>query len=227
MPGPGGPGGDAREWLTIVGVVGDVRVGGVDDEVRPLVYQPAAQSRVQPRNIVVLLRGAEPPAALVASARGAVSAIDPGVPVFEAAAFDRILLDSMGPHRLAALLLGAYALAVLALAALGVYGILSYVANRSGGEFALRMALGASGRDILWVIGRRSLGLAAAGIGAGSLLAALALRLMGTQLEQPLPPAAPVLVTTAALLTVVVLAACSGPAARAARTDAADALRNA
>lgn len=221
-----GPGEEERDWLTVVGVVGDTRVGGVDGEVRPLVYQPIAQSLVQPRNAIVLLRGMAPPATLVRSVRQLVAALDPTVPVHDVASFEEIVIDSMGGHRLAVWLLGGFAITVLLLVALGVYGIVSYVTYLSGAEFGLRMALGASRLDIVRLVGRRGLTLAAAGIGAGLILAAAALRLAATVLAQPLPAILPVLALTAALLVLLVMTACTGPAALGARTDLSAALRD-
>ena len=221
-----GAGEDERDWLTIVGVVGDTRIGGVDGTVRPLVYQPVAQSLVQPRSSVVLLRGAAQPASLVGSLRRIVAELDPAVPVHDVATFEEIVIASMGGQRLAVWLLGGFALTVLLLAALGVYGIVSYVTHRAGPEFGLRMALGATSIDIVRLIGRRSLVLGLAGIGIGVMLAAAALRLVDGVMEQPLPSASPVLVLTATLLAVLVATACSGPAVRGARTDPSAALRD-
>jgi putative ABC transport system permease protein len=221
-----GPGGDERDWLTIVGVVGDVRVGGVDGEVRPLVYQPLTQSAVQARNPVIVLRAAASTALLVDAARQAVAALDASVPVYEVATLEEIVAGSTGGHRLAAWLLGAYAVTVLLLAALGVYGIVAYVTRLAGGEFALRKAIGASALDIARLIGRRSLVLAATGIGIGLVLAAAALGLVGAALEYPLPATLPVLALTSGLVSLVVGAACGGPTVLGARTDPSAALRD-
>jgi putative ABC transport system permease protein len=220
-----GPGDEEREWLTVVGVVGDVAVGGLDDEVRPLVYQPAAQSLAQPRNLVVVVRGAGQPGALVAAVRQSVAALDPAVPVHDAATLERIVVDSMGGHRLAAWLLASFAMTVMLLAGVGVYGIVAFITRASGAEFALRMALGARGADIAALIGRRGLSMAAAGIGAGTLLAAAALPVVASTLGQPLPAVLPVLALTAAALALVVGVACAGPAVRGARIDPSSALR--
>lgn len=221
-----GPGGAERDWLTIVGVVADTRVGGIDGEVRPLVYQPLAQSAAQLRNPVVLVRGVAPPADMVGSVRRAVAALDPGVPVHDVATFEQIVLDSLGGQRLAAWLLAGFGLSVLLLAALGVHGIVAYVTRLAGVEFGLRMALGATGGQIVRLVGRRSAVLALAGIGAGVVLAVPALRLLGSVLARPLPPILPVLSVSCALLALIVVVGCAGPAAAGGRTNPARALRD-
>lgn len=221
-----GPGGDEeRAWLTIVGVVGDTRVGGIDGEVRPLVYQPVAQSLAQPRTATVVLRGSLPPATMIQSVRRIVAAMDSTVPVHDATTFEEIVLASMGGQRLAVWLLGGFALTVLLLAALGVFGVVTYVTHLSRNEFGVRMALGATRRDIAGLIGRRSLSLALAGIGAGVVFAAIALRTLAAVFDTPLPSSTPVLVSAATVLLAIVVAACSRPVWLGTRTDPSRALR--
>lgn len=217
-----GPGDDGRQWSTIVGVVGDIRVGGVDGEVRPLVYQPLVQSAVQLRNPVVLARGTAPPAQLVASLRRAVAALDPAVPVYDVATLDEVVRDSLGGQRLAAWVLAGFAVAVTLLAALGVYGIIAYVIQLSRAEYGLRMALGATRADIARIVGRRGLVLASVGVGFGAVLAVLGLRVIAAIFAYPLPAATLVVLSTSALLFIVVGIASGGPALRAARTDPAE-----
>ncbi len=220
-----GPGGSGRDWLTIVGVVGDTAVGGVDGAVRPLVYQPLAQSEVQLRNASVLVRGSAPPGTLVDAVRQAVSALDPAVPIYEIASFEDIVRDALGGYRLAVWLLGGFAAAVLLLAALGTYGLVAWMARLARPEMGLRLAVGANGIDILKLIAGRGLLLAAIGVGTGLFVALPALRLVAVLLEEPLPPSLPLLLAAAALLIVVTLVACTGPAVAGARTDPSVALR--
>lgn len=220
-----GPGGGDRAWSTIVGVVGDVRVGGVDGEIRPLVYRPLAQSVAQLRYPVVLARAAAPPAQLVASVRRVVAAYDHTAAVHDVATFDEVVRDSMGGQRLAAWVLAGFAVAVSLLTAFGVYGIVAYVARLSRAEYGLRMALGATRADVARIVGRRGLGLAAVGLGIGAVLAATGLRILGALFAYPFPPSSTVILVASALLLGVVALASGGPALRAARTNPADVLR--
>lgn len=220
-----GPGGAERDWLTIVGVVGDTAVGGVDGQVRPLVYQPLAQSQVQLRNATVLARGTAPPGTLVDAVRQAVAVLDPAVPIYEIASFEDIVRNAMGGYRLAVWLLAGFAAAVLLLAALGTYGLVAWMARLARPEMGLRLAVGAKGVDILKLIAARGLLLAGIGAGTGFLVALPALRLVAVLLEEPLPPSLPLLFAAAALLIVVTLVSCAGPALTGARTDPSVALR--
>jgi predicted permease len=217
----------------IVGVVAHVKHYGIDGEVpvEPQAYFPISQISAETiaavaRGLNVLVRTQSDPLGLAPAVRDQVRALDPNQPVFNARSMDQIVDASLAGRRFAMSLLGVFAGLALLLAAVGVYGVMSYSTAQRTHEVGIRMALGARGRDVLWMVLRQGITLAAIGVGAG-LGAALALaRLMGSLLYGVSASDPTTFAAVAALLAAVAFLACLVPALRATRVDPMRALRH-
>jgi putative ABC transport system permease protein len=218
----------APRWRTIVGVVGHVKHYSLDVEGREQIYFPHRQPLYgvfAPRDMTLAVRTSLDPASVTSAIREQVFAIDKGLPLYNVATMDQLVSNSVAQPRLNLSLLVAFALLALALAAVGVYGVMSYAVTQRTQEFGIRMALGASPADVLKQVFLEGGRLAALGLGLG-LIAALALtRLMASMLYGVKPGDPVSLGVAAALLAVVALAACYIPARRATRVDPLVALR--
>jgi putative ABC transport system permease protein len=207
-----------EEWLTVVGVVGDVRHGGLLAEVPPELYVNVLQRPDRAVAAVVAVRADVPPAHLIAPVRERIAAVDADVPAAFATMSTR-LQESVANRRFTLLVLSVFAAGALVLAALGIYGVVAYTVARRRREIGVRLALGGDARRVMrWVVGR-VLGLAVAGLLGGLALAAAGTRLLGGLLHgitafDPLSFAG-----AAAVLLVVALVAAYLPARRAARVD--------
>ena len=211
-------------WLTIVGVVGDVKHRGLDQGVKPMIYVPHAQTPTGTMTLV--LRAAGEPAALSAALREVVKTLDADLPLYHLRTLEQLRADSLTSQRFSLWLLGLFAAVALALAALGVYGVLAYAVNQRTRELGIRMALGAQANDVLGLVLRQGLRLIAWGVAIG-LLAALALtRLMKALLfnVSPTDPLTFALVVLA--LASIALLACWIPARRATLVEPMTALRS-
>jgi predicted permease len=218
-------------WLTIVGVVGDVKQGPLDEATKPHTYEPF-QHLCQGRHAfplctsrIVLVRSLSSPAGLLSSVRTIVQQLDSQQPVGRVFIMDKIVSGSLAPRRFNTWLLAAFGFAALLLAAIGVYGVISYSVAQRTQEMGVRMALGAQPGNILRMVLGKGLRLAGIGLIIG-IAAALALTQLMSSLLYDVRATDPItFVCVAALLLVVALAACWIPARRAMRIDPADALR--
>jgi len=214
-------GGERR--VTIVGVVGDIKHGALDDPTEPQIYTPQAQLPFIFATLVV--RTEIEPMALADEVRRAVWSVDPEQPVWKVRTMESLLSRSLRPRSLTALLLGIYSGVALLLAALGIYGVIAYVVSQRTNEIGIRMALGAPARQIVRAVVAQGLALAAWGIGVGCVGTLLLGRIVRSQLfgvsaADPLTFAG-----VLGLLAVVALLASWIPARRATRIDPASALR--
>jgi putative ABC transport system permease protein len=217
---------------TLVGIVRDVRELGIDQEAPPIVYVPLGQLpdpfarifvRLLPLSLAVRSAGALPE--LPAQLERQVARVDPEQPLTELRAMDEILARSLGSRRFTALLLCLMSLLALALAALGIYGVISYLVEQRSREIGIRMALGASPPAILRLVVRQGMPAVLLGIAAG-LAGALALtRLLGGLIYGIGAHDLVTFVLTPALLVLVAMAACAVPAHRASSVDPLVALR--
>ena len=218
---------------TIVGIVRDVREVGLDEEAPDILYVPLAQMpaqlnamlvRLVPLNLVLDLEGKVPPGLAEALPRE-VWQVDPQQPVEELVPMEQVVARSLGTQRFSALLLGGLALLALVLAAVGIYGVLSYLVGQRTREIGVRMALGASGRQVLRMVVGQGLGAVVVGLVAGA-GGALALGRVVRSLLSGVSPADPVAFAVApVVLALVALAASVVPARRASRLDPVRALR--
>jgi predicted permease len=218
MPG-GGP-------MTVVGVVADVREMGLDVPVDPVMFMPLDQVTVPfmwPRQLVV--RTAGDPLALAPALRRAIWEVDASQPMSNVRAMSEVLDTELGNRNLQLTLLGSFALLALVLAAVGLYGVLSYTVSQNTNEIGLRMALGAERRSVIGAVVRTALGTAMIGIGVG-LVAAFALtRTIASFLYGVNPTDPTTAVAVAGVLLVVTVLAAVVPARRAAGVDPVTALR--
>jgi putative ABC transport system permease protein len=210
-------------WLTIVGIVGDTRREGVDRQTRAEVYYPHAQ--FPERRMYALVRTSGDPLALGRSAQAQVWAIDPNQPTASVRSVEGILAEGQANRRFTTLLLGLFSVVALALAAIGIYGVIAYSTAQRTQEIGIRMALGASRTNVLTGVLKEAVVIGAAGLAIG-IAAALALTrflsglLFGVGARDPVTFVALPL----GLLVIAILAALI-PAARAVRVNPLVALR--
>ena len=217
--------GTPRAGGEVVGIVGDVKETGLDEAEPPQLYMPYRQWPVQSMSVV--LKTAVPPATVADAARRAVYATDPNMPAANVRTLEQIVARSISQPRFYTTLLAIFAGLALVLAAIGIFGVLSYAVAQRTREIGIRMALGAQERTVLGLVVRQALLLAAAGVGIGVILAlGLSRSLVSKMLFSTSPHDAATFVTVAALLGAVALVASYIPARRATRVDPIVALRS-
>jgi len=202
---------------TIVGVVGDVRYGGLDVTAGPTMYQPFGQDVFS--TSWVLLRSKGAPAAESATARDVLHHLDASLPAYSMNPLATIVSDSVAQRRFSMLLLGVFAMVALFLAAVGLYGVVAYSVSLRTREIGLRMAIGARPGDVLGMVVGGGMKLALAGVVLGSIAAVLLARLVQTMLFDVSPSDPASYALTAVALLVVAAIACYVPARRAMRVD--------
>jgi putative ABC transport system permease protein len=217
----------ASPWLTVVGVVGDVRQEGLSNAPLPEFYTPFTQAHARMARLRVLaVRTTGDPLALAGAIKSAIWAIDRDQTIYEVQTMDAIVAKWLAPRRFNLVLLGVFAAFALVLAGVGIYGVISYTVTQRTKEIGVRMALGASRLDIVRLVVRQGMLLTAAGIALG-LAASLALTrfiagfLFEVRAYDPLT-----LIGVTLLLTAVACFACWLPARRAAKVDPLIALRH-
>ena len=211
------------EPFTIVGVVRDVRHRTLRAD--PLGQMFLSYQQFTPRRMTVVLRTAADPAGVVPALRQHLAALDPNLPLSSVATMDALVGDSLGLPRTIAFLMGVFAAASLALAAIGIYGLMSYAVTLRTQEFGIRMALGAGGGDVLRLVLGQAARLTLAGVAAGAAGAYGAARLIGSLLFGVSASDAPTFAATALLLAGIALLASYLPARRAVSLDPVTALR--
>jgi putative ABC transport system permease protein len=212
-------------WTTIIGVVSDVHDGGLDAEVQPEVYVPLWQRNYPMIFAQVAIRTRGDPLALAASVRSTVGSIDKDQAIYDLETMKGRVATSLSSRRFNMLLLGVFAALALALAAVGVYGVMAYSAAQRTHEIGVRVALGARPVDVLVLVVREGVWLIAVGIGIG-LVGALALTRLLRGLLFEVRPGDPVtLVAVSVGLAFVAALACYIPARRATKVDPMVALR--
>jgi len=215
------------EWHTVVGVAPDVvyeELGEDTAQSRRNLYLP--YGRRTRRRMAVLLRAEADPAPVLTSARAAFARLAPAVPLFDASTMTERRRVSTWGRRVSTDLLGGFALIAVLLACVGAYGVMAVGASQRIPEIGIRLALGAVHRDVVWLLLRRGLGLAAAGTALGLPLAALAGEALSGMLFHVDPFAPAAWIALAGLLAGAVLLAAYLPARRASRTEPALALRH-
>jgi predicted permease len=211
----------ASTWVTVVGVVADARVESLTDAGVPEIYGNIYQRSTPhaPKHLALFLRGYLDAASLPDAVRDQIQAVDPSLPVFGAQALDKIVSATLSQRRFAIKMVGLFALTALLLAAVGTYGVISYIVSERAHEIGIRLALGAQGGLIVRTVLLQGLGLTVAGTAVGLVCAAVASRAMAGVLYGVRPTDPPTLAAVAVLLTAVGLFACYVPARRAVRVD--------
>jgi putative ABC transport system permease protein len=211
--------------LTIAGVVADVKFSSLEAENPPTIYMPVFQIPRIRRDAIFIARTTADPASLAAAMLHEIAAVDSDLPVYDVRTMNQVIAESVAQRRFTMALLAIFAFAALSLAALGLYGVLSYSVTQRTREIGIRMALGGRRLDALKLVVGQGMKMAMIGAAAG-LIASLALtRLMkgllfGVSASDPLT-----FVAVAVLLTMVALLACWVPARRATKVDPMVALR--
>ena len=217
--------------LTIIGVIADVRQSGLGQPPEPELFVPHLQGTAKdnqtPANKMFLfIKTTADPLSLVNAARRVVRSLDPEQPVADVASMEDRLQASLSLQRFQLDLFGAFAFVALVLAAVGVYGVLSYTVRLRMHEIGVRMALGATASDVLRIVARHGLSLGIAGVLIGAALGLGLTRLMASLLFGVRPDDPATFLAAAFVLLAVVAAASVVPSVRAARTDALAVLRN-
>jgi predicted permease len=211
-------------WTTIVGVIADARTESLADTGTPQIYLNVYQRKA--KDLVIFLRGPLDPVAISSQMRTQIQSVDAELPVFHAETLDDVLSASLSVRRFSLEMVALFAATALLLAALGIYGTISYLVNEQRREMAIRLALGAQRGNILKMVLFQGLGLAAAGAGVGLVGALIVSHLMVGLLYGVSPTDLPTFVAVSLILTAVALAASYLPALRAMRLDPNTTLRS-
>ena len=210
-------GGPKNPWFTVVGVVGSVKQYGLDIDGRMVVYYPEQQAA--DGDLYVVARTTGDPASVASAMVREIHAVDPGVPVIEVRTMQERLHDSLARQRFSMAVLGGFAGFALLLAAVGVYGVISYMVTQGTHDLGLRMALGAQQRDILGLVVRQGMTLTGVGIVAGLIGAFSLTRVMATLLFGVSATDAFTFSAVTLFLVAIALVASYVPAMRATRVD--------
>jgi len=213
----------SNPWMTVVGVVGNVRHFGLDDVARREMFRPYSQAAWPVMTIVA--KTAADPSGFATAVRGALQHVDPDLPVGRVTTMEDVEVNSTGARRFPMLLLSAFGAVALVLAVVGVYGVVSYVVTQRTREIGIRMALGARRPEVIRMIVLGALGPVVAGLMAGGIGSVFASRLLGALLYNVKPGDPFVVVGISALLAASALAASLVPGTRATRVDPATVLR--
>ncbi|HEV2420740.1 MAG TPA: ABC transporter permease [Candidatus Acidoferrales bacterium] len=221
-------------WLTVIGVVGDVKQGALDEPTLAHTYEPylsvCSQKDAMQNSLCntldIAVRSHVPPASVLSGLQAALHGIDPAEPLTRVRTLQDVVESSIAPRRFNTFLLTIFACAALLLSSIGLYGVISYAVGQRTHEIGIRIALGAQRPDVLRLVIRQGILLvlagSAIGIGAAmSLTRFMSSMLYGIHANDPLTFAG-----VAILLTIVALAACYIPARRAMRVDPMIALRH-
>jgi macrolide transport system ATP-binding/permease protein len=211
-------------WMQVVGVAKDSKYESVRETPKPFFYVPLRQNFSRGAGLYIRTR-LSPETTATALARE-VHALDPDLALFEVITLQEQLDRSTSPQMVAVTLVGVLGGLALLLAAIGLYGVMSYAVSQSTRELGLRMALGAGASNLLQLVLSRGLALTAGGVALGAAVALGLTRLLGNLLYKVSPRDPLVFGSALAVMTMAALAACFLPAWRATRTDPARALRN-
>jgi predicted permease len=214
-----------RPWMTVVGIVKDIKNDGLDIDGVPHIYVPIYQST--DRDLSIVLRTSLPAKVLEPQIRHEIQSIDPGLPVFNVSSMNDVLDRSLASGRISADLVVGFAALALVLASIGIYGLLAYMVGQRSREIGLRMALGARRADIVKLVLRKGVVLAGVGTLAGVVFSACTAPMMASLLYGVRPHDPAVFLAVPLLLLVVALLASYIPAWRATKVDPILALRQA
>ena len=221
---PGAAPGQHNTAATIVGVVGDLKYSKLDAPPQPEIYIPYRQSRFLVV-MSVMVRTSSDASAMAPAIRNLVANIDRTQPVYEVRTLEQELAESIAPRRLNLFLLGTFAASALALALMGIYGVIAYSVTQRTQEIGVRAALGAQRGQIVGMVVRQGMGTALFGIAVGLGAAFGLTRLMASLLYEVTPSDPATFAAVAFLLTAIALLAAWIPARKAARVDPLVALR--
>jgi predicted permease len=217
---------DTDHWLTIVGVVDDVRQDSLESALEPTIYMPYQQEThgffLQ---LVTFVARTRVPETATSTIRQTIRDVAPDLPIASVATMQALVADSVAQPRMRAMLIGGFALCALLIATLGIYGVMTYAVTQRRREIGIRMAIGAAWADVVWLVLRRALVIVAAGaiIGIGASFAVT--RTLTSFLFEVTPNDPLAIAGVTLLLVAVAITAAWLPARRAAQTDPVEALR--
>jgi putative ABC transport system permease protein len=217
----GGGGDENGPWRQVIGVVGDVRQRGLTEKPQPEAYD----SLYAPRRVFLTLHTGVPPSSLSPPVRRALARIDPSLALYRERTMEEVVDDNSRGQRFLSSLVGSFAALAALLAAVGIYGVLSYAVTQRTRDIGIRMSLGASRARVLGEVLRQGMLLALVGFAFGIAGAFAAGRVMQSLLHEVQPRDPAIFAAAAAFLSLVTLLACYLPARRAARLDPVSALR--
>jgi predicted permease len=221
-------------WMTIVGIVGDVKQGGLGTEIVSQTYEPFVQAVADDlgspmirlfSEVNLVVRSGRPAAVVGGELSTAIRRLDPELAVSNVQPVLEIVDDSVKPQRVSTTLLAIFAAVALSLAALGIYGVLANVVAQQTREIGVRLALGAASSAVLWLVLRRALSMSAVGIAIGVAGALALARTMASLLYDVQPHDAVTFVGASVGMAALVVLASLVPAWRATRVDPIVALR--
>jgi putative ABC transport system permease protein len=222
-------GNPSRPWVTVVGIVADVRHNGITDVVKEKFYVPHTQWHKSIGNPIramsLVVKSTIDPIGLAAPIRQEIRALDPSLPVANVRTMNDVVGATMSSPRFTGFLLGTFAMIALALSAIGIYGVLSYLVSRRTREIGIRVAIGAGRAQVLRLVLGGGMMLAFSGVAAGLVIAFGVTRFMSTLLHQVKPGDPLTFASVAIILSVVAVAASLVPAWRATRVDPVVALK--
>jgi putative ABC transport system permease protein len=216
-----------KTWCTVVGIVDDVKNAGLDRQAGTGIYLPFRQPSGQGSSdmyVVMRAQGGDP-RAMAGVVRKQLGEIDPTLPVADVRLMEDVLSRAQARPRFLTLLLSLFSGVALAIATVGIYGVVSYSVARRTKEFGLRMVLGAQGGDVLGLVMKQGAGMILIGVASGLVLAFVFTRLMASLLFGVTATDLPTFASVTILLFGVALAACYIPARRATRVDPIQTLR--
>jgi putative ABC transport system permease protein len=220
----------ANPWITIVGIVGDVRGFGLDKQPKSEIYLPYQQQRWLPYNPLpqmhLVVRTAGDPNGVASAMLGSVRELDKDLALPQARTMETVLAASIAERRFNMFLLGGFALIALILTGVGIYGVISYSVAQRTQEIGIRVALGAQSHDVVTLVVRNGMGLVFMGIVIGLAGAFALTRWMASLLFATSAIDSLTFIVTALLVTAITLLACWVPARRATKVDPMVALRN-
>jgi predicted permease len=220
---------DQMPWVTVVGVVKDVRSSGFLTDPPPTMYFPQEQAQKSafyvPSTMWLIVRTTSDPRAVIAAIRSIVREIDPRAPIARVQTMQDAVAASVAPRRFTTLLLCAFAVVAMILAGLGIYSVIAYSVSQRQAEMGIRMALGASRRTLVGQVLGEGFRTAALGAGVGLVIAFAATRLLRTLVVGVSPTDVLTLGSVSLALMFVALAASYIPAQRASRVDPVQAIR--
>jgi putative ABC transport system permease protein len=221
-----------RPWITVVGIVKDVRHNGITDVVKEKFYIPHTQwhrslgNANLIRGMTLVVRTGGTPSALTSQITDTIRQLDPNLPVADVRTMEDVVGGAMSTPRFTSVLLSIFAILALTLSAIGIYGVLSYVVSRRTREIGIRVAIGAGRLQVLRMVLGSGVSLALVGIAAGLVLAFGVARLLRGLLHGVTAADPATFVVVAVLLTAVAALASVVPAWRASRVDPVIALKS-
>ncbi|MEP6810858.1 MAG: ABC transporter permease, partial [Chthoniobacterales bacterium] len=205
------------KWITIVGVVGNIRHRNLSEEAKPEYYLPHAQRPY--RGLILAVRSTQDPRSLTAAIRAEIQRLDPDLPAANVRTLEQVTADSIATRRLSVVLIGVFAALALVLASVGIYGVMSFLVVQRTHEIGVRMALGAQRADVFRLVLGRAARLLLLGTVIGLPLAIFSSRALGSLLYNVPPFDLPTFALVTVALTFVALLASYLPALRASKSD--------